>query len=411
MLWISAYHGGWALELSQGVFNMGQTHSDDTGTAWGGPRRFWLAAFVVISSCCWAAQAHAQHYGPPRTAPPPAPVVRIPVQPPTPSVTLPRRRMIMKSPGRSVEENIEVTPEIPPLEIPPLEADTRFFLDNQNGGQPTDVRLIVDFEDYGSGEWNQIIAVDIVTGESYTRTETRKAFGGKGGKLVSFRRADVLGKWTGAGTTSTPAPTTPTSSVTPPTSSTPAPTPPTSSITPPTSSITPPTSSITPPTSSTPAPTTPTSKVTVAAPPPTSPPAFDDPKLVVLLELLEALIKELEEEAASESPPAPTTPTLEALVELLDALIKELDQEEAASESPPAPTTPTLEALVELLDALIKELDQEEAASESPPAPTTPTLEALSELLDALIKELDQEEAAFESPPASTTPTSSTQHQ
>jgi hypothetical protein len=28
---------------------------------------------------------------------------------------------------------------------------------------------------------------------------------------------------------------------------------------------------------------------------------------------------------------------------------------------------PTLEALVELLDALIKELDQEEAASESPP--------------------------------------------
>ncbi len=396
MLWISAYHGGWALELSQGVFNMGQTHSDDTGTAWGGPRRFWLAAFVVISSCCWAAQAHAQHYGPPRTAPPPAPVVRIPVQPPTPRVTLPRRRMIMKS-TRSVEENIEVTPEIPPLEIPPLEADTRFFLDNQNGGQPTDVRLIVDFEDYGSGEWNQIIAVDIVTGEGYTRTETRKAFGGKGGKLVSFRRADVLGKWTGAGTTSTPAPTTPTSSVTPPTSSTPAPTPPTSSIT--------------PPTSSTPAPTTPTSKVTVAAPPPTSPPAFDDPKLVVLLELLEALIKELEEEAASESPPAPTTPTLEALVELLDALIKELDQEEAASESPPAPTTPTLEALVELLDALIKELDQEEAASESPPAPTTPTLEALSELLDALIKELDQEEAAFESPPASTTPTSSTQHQ
>jgi hypothetical protein len=66
---------------------------------------------------------------------------------------------------------------------------------------------------------------------------------------------------------------------------------------------------------------------------------------------------------------------------------------------------------VELLDALIKELDQEEAASESPPAPTTPTLEALSELLDALIKELDQEEAAFESPPAPTTPTSSTQHQ
>ena len=351
---------------------MGQTHSDDTGTAWGGPRRFWLAAFVVISSCCWAAQAHAQHYGPPRTAPPPAPVVRIPVQPPTPRVTLPRRRMIMKS-TRSVEENIEVTPEIPPLEIPPLEADTRFFLDNQNGGQPTDVRLIVDFEDYGSGEWNQIIAVDIVTGESYTRTETRKAFGGKGGKLVSFRRADVLGKWTGAGTTSTPAPTTPTSSVTPPTSSTPAPTPPTSSITPPTSSITPPTSSITPPTSSTPAPTTPTSKVTVAAPPPTSTPAFDDPKLVVLLELLEALIKELEEEAASESPPAPTTPTLEALVELLDALIKELDQEEAASESPPAPTTPTLEALSELLDALIKELDQEEAAFESPPASTTPT--------------------------------------
>jgi len=303
---------------------MGQTHSDDTGTAWGGPRRFWLAAFVVISSCCWAAQAHAQHYGPPRTAPPPAPVVRIPVQPPTPRVTLPRRRMIMKS-TRSVEENIEVTPEIPPLEIPPLEADTRFFLDNQNGGQPTDVRLIVDFEDYGSGEWNQIIAVDIVTGESYTRTETRKAFGGKGGKLVSFRRADVLGKWTGAGTTSTPAPTTPTSSV------------------------------------------------TVAPPPPTSTPAFDDPKLVVLLELLEALIKELEEEAASESPPAPTTPTLEALVELLDALIKELDQEEAASESPPAPTTPTLEALSELLDALIKELDQEEAAFESPPASTTPT--------------------------------------
>ena len=183
---------------------MGQTHSDDTGTAWGGPRRFWLAAFVVISSCCWAAQAHAQHYGPPRTAPPPAPVVRIPVQPPTPRVTLPRRRMIMKS-TRSVEENIEVTPEIPPLEIPPLEADTRFFLDNQNGGQPTDVRLIVDFEDYGSGEWNQIIAVDIVTGEGYTRTETRKAFGGKGGKLVSFRRADVLGKWTGAGTTSPPS--------------------------------------------------------------------------------------------------------------------------------------------------------------------------------------------------------------
>ncbi len=278
MLWISAYHGGWALELSQGVFNMGQTHSDDTGTAWGGPRRFWLAAFVVISSCCWAAQAHAQHYGPPRTAPPPAPVVRIPVQPPTPRVTLPRRRMIMKSPGRSVEENIEVTPEIPPLEIPPLEADTRFFLDNQNGGQPTDVRLIVDFEDYGSGEWNQIIAVDIVTGESYTRTEAEKAFGGysdpvnKRGRIVSVRRADVLGKWTGAGTTKPKRRRK----------------------------------------KSPPAPTTPTSKVTdwVDAPPPTS-------------------------------TPAPTTPTLEALSELLDALIKELDQEEAAFESPPASTTPT----------------------------------------------------------------------
>ena len=93
---------------------MGQTHSDDTGTAWGGPRRFWLAAFVVISSCCWAAQAHAQHYGPPRTAPPPAPVVRIPVQPPTPRVTLPRRRMIMKSPGRSVEEYREPVETDPP---------------------------------------------------------------------------------------------------------------------------------------------------------------------------------------------------------------------------------------------------------------------------------------------------------
>ena len=143
--------------------------------------------------------------------------------------------MIMKSPGRSVEENIEVTPE-----IPPLEADTRFFLDNQNGGQPTDVRLIVDFEDYGSGEWNQIIAVDIVTGESYTSTQATKAFGGKGGKLVSFRRADVLGKWTGAGTTSPPASTTPPSSVT----------------------------VAAPPPTSPPAPTTPTSKVTVAAPPP-----------------------------------------------------------------------------------------------------------------------------------------------
>ena len=202
--------------------------------------------------------------------------------------------MIMKSPGRSVEENIEVTPEIPPLEIPPLEADTRFFLDNQNGGQPTDVRLIVDFEDYGLAEWNQIIAVDIVTGESYTSTQATKAFGGKGGKLVSFRRADVLGKWTGAGTTSPPASTTPPSSV------------------------------------------------TVVAPPPTSPPASTTPTLVDLLELTEALIKELEEEEATfESPSGAPTRTLEALSELLDALIKELDQEEAAFESPPAPTTPT----------------------------------------------------------------------
>ncbi len=60
---------------------MGQTHSDNTGTAGGGLRRFWLAAFVVISSCCWAAQAHAQHHGPP-VAPPPAPVVRVPIAPP-----------------------------------------------------------------------------------------------------------------------------------------------------------------------------------------------------------------------------------------------------------------------------------------------------------------------------------------
>ena len=79
--------------------------------------------------------------------------------------------MIMKS-TRSVEENIEVTPE-----IPPLEADTRFFIDRSNGGfQPTDVRLIVPYEDYALAEWNQIIAVDIVTGESYTRTEAEKAF-------------------------------------------------------------------------------------------------------------------------------------------------------------------------------------------------------------------------------------------
>jgi hypothetical protein len=67
--------------------------------------------------------------------------------------------------------------------------------------------------------------------------------------------------------------------------------------------------------------------------------------------------------------------------------------------------------LLELTEALIKELEEEEATFESPSGAPTRTLEALSELLDALIKELDQEEAAFESPPAPTTPTSSTQHQ
>ncbi len=276
MLWISAYRGGWTVELSQGVFNMGQTHSDNTGTAGGGLRRFWLAAFVVISSCCWAAQAHAQHHGPP-VAPPPAPVVRVPIAPPPiPQLMMPPQanegvtpqpeseqqgdQRIMKS-RAAVQEStvqradpvadpdrgppppdcvgsgacvtaavgIEAVLEVAPG-IPPLEADTRFFIDRSNGGsQPTDVRLIMDYGSYVSAAGDQIVAVDTTTDKFYTKFEAETAFGGytvrpnsrgrfaaQPGQrevlIVSVRRADVLGKWTGAGTISTPASTTPTSS-------------------------------------------------------------------------------------------------------------------------------------------------------------------------------------------------------
>ncbi|MDP6013003.1 MAG: hypothetical protein QF629_05585, partial [Alphaproteobacteria bacterium] len=58
-----------------------------------------------------------------------------------------------------IEAVLEVAPG-----IPPLEADTRFFIDRSNGGsQPTDVRLIMDYGSYVSAAGDQIVAVDTTT--------------------------------------------------------------------------------------------------------------------------------------------------------------------------------------------------------------------------------------------------------